>query len=148
MQKHWKNPFSSLPDDKSFQVYSCYGIPGCPTVIPLSLYPTPLSQYDPSAKSDIPKVEKTEEKKSTSGKKGRRKKPQKKKQQEEEEEEEDLSQSVSEKTQDAYPQPWSRVSSSDSEYSDTEGGPGARTKSMVAKVRQCAFCCLHALVKV
>ena len=43
---------------------------------------------------------------------------------------------------------WSKVSSSDSEFSDTEGGQANRIKSFHGKVRQCALACLHALFKV
>ncbi|XP_071945428.1 HEAT repeat-containing protein 6-like [Antedon mediterranea] len=42
---------------------------------------------------------------------------------------------------------WSRVSSSESEYSDTEGGQASRLRSMMSKVRQTALMCLHSVMK-
>ena len=43
---------------------------------------------------------------------------------------------------------WSKVSSSESEFSDTEGGQANRLKSFHCKVRQCALASLHAVFKV
>ncbi|XP_072043611.1 HEAT repeat-containing protein 6-like isoform X2 [Amphiura filiformis] len=42
---------------------------------------------------------------------------------------------------------WGRVSSSESEYSDTEGGQAAKMRSATSKIRQAALACLHATVK-
>ncbi|XP_033102281.1 HEAT repeat-containing protein 6-like [Anneissia japonica] len=42
---------------------------------------------------------------------------------------------------------WSRVSSSESEYSDTEGGQSSRLRSMMSKVRQTSLLCLHSVMK-
>ncbi len=43
---------------------------------------------------------------------------------------------------------WGRVSSSESEYSDTEGGQAAKMRSATSKIRQAALACLHATIKV
>ena len=43
---------------------------------------------------------------------------------------------------------WGRVSSSESEYSDTEGGQAAKKRSATSKIRQAALACLHATIKV
>ncbi|XP_052270212.1 HEAT repeat-containing protein 6-like isoform X2 [Dreissena polymorpha] len=42
---------------------------------------------------------------------------------------------------------WSKVSSSDSEWSDTEGGQGSRSRSNCTKVRQCALSCFFWIAK-
>jgi hypothetical protein len=129
------------------KVLMFHGLPGCPTVIPLSLYPTPLAQFDPAAAKAEAAIA---PKKTPSTKKGRKNKSRKKKQQQEDEmEEEEPEYKMDAHTDDVYALSWSKVSSSDSEYSDTEGGAQAsRTKSLHSKVRLCAFCCFHALVKV
>lgn len=43
---------------------------------------------------------------------------------------------------------WQMVSSSESEYSDTEGGNRAKLKSMQTKVRVSAFSALFSVIKV
>ncbi|XP_038058799.1 HEAT repeat-containing protein 6-like [Patiria miniata] len=42
---------------------------------------------------------------------------------------------------------WGRVSSSESEYSDTEGGQASKLRSAASKVRQAALTCLHCVIK-
>ncbi|XP_022108453.1 HEAT repeat-containing protein 6-like [Acanthaster planci] len=42
---------------------------------------------------------------------------------------------------------WGRVSSSESEYSDTEGGQASKLRSAASKVRQAALTCLHCIIK-
>uniref|UniRef100_A0ABM0MVP0 HEAT repeat-containing protein 6 n=1 Tax=Saccoglossus kowalevskii TaxID=10224 RepID=A0ABM0MVP0_SACKO len=42
---------------------------------------------------------------------------------------------------------WDKVSSSESEYSDTEGGEAAKIKSCMSKVRQTALGCLHTIIR-
>ena len=44
--------------------------------------------------------------------------------------------------------PWATATSSESEYSDTEGGQASKLRSYLARVRQCALNCFHALIKV
>ena len=43
---------------------------------------------------------------------------------------------------------WSKISSSESEWSDTEGGQTSRLRSNCTKVRQCALSCFYWIVKV
>ena len=43
---------------------------------------------------------------------------------------------------------WSKISSSESEWSDTEGGQMSRLRSNCTKVRQCALSCFYWIVKV
>ena len=43
---------------------------------------------------------------------------------------------------------WGRVSSSESEYSDSEGGQMSKLRSASSKVRQASLGCLHSVVKV
>ena len=43
---------------------------------------------------------------------------------------------------------WSRISSSESEYSDTEGAQSSKLRSYNCRVRQCALGVFHALIKV
>ncbi|ELU07074.1 hypothetical protein CAPTEDRAFT_228236 [Capitella teleta] len=125
------------------KVLMFHGLPGCPTNIPLSLYPTPLTQFDPSTSSSAATT--VTPKKASNVKKGKKKQAQRKKKgggEEEGEEEEKPN------TEDVYAMSWSKVSSSDSEYSDAEGGVQAsRTKNTYSRVRQCAFCSFHALIK-
>ena len=45
-------------------------------------------------------------------------------------------------------QAWFRMSSSESEWSDTEGGQGSRLRSNFTRVRQCALSCFFWIVKV
>ncbi|XP_053374870.1 HEAT repeat-containing protein 6-like [Mercenaria mercenaria] len=42
---------------------------------------------------------------------------------------------------------WSKISSSESEWSDTEGGQGSRLRSSCTKVRQCALSCFYWIIK-
>ncbi|XP_071789810.1 HEAT repeat-containing protein 6-like [Asterias amurensis] len=42
---------------------------------------------------------------------------------------------------------WGRVSSSESEYSDTEGGQASKLRAAASKVRQAALACLHCVIK-
>ncbi len=43
---------------------------------------------------------------------------------------------------------WIRVSSSESDYSDTEGGQASKLRAYNSKVRQCSLGCFHAVIKV
>ncbi|XP_070572306.1 HEAT repeat-containing protein 6-like isoform X2 [Ptychodera flava] len=42
---------------------------------------------------------------------------------------------------------WDKVSSSESEYSDTEGGEVAKIRSSMSKIRQTALGCLHTIIR-
>lgn len=139
--------------------------------IPPSLYPTPMVQYDlgsASPKNDKSKSDTKEETKDApakSAKKSRRKKASKKETDKEKDSEvpsanssvktetetADTTASAASSAEDAsatFQTPWMKVLSSDSEYSDTEGGQASRVRSMCTKVRQTAFSCFHALAKV
>ncbi|XP_048252221.1 HEAT repeat-containing protein 6-like [Haliotis rufescens] len=133
--------------------------------IPPSLYPTPMVQYDlgsASPKSDT--KEETKDAPAKSAKKSRRKKASKKETDKEKDSEvpsanspvktetetADTTASAAISAEDAaatFQTPWMKVLSSDSEYSDTEGGQASRVRSMCTKVRQTAFSCFHALAK-
>jgi hypothetical protein len=161
----------------NFQAYMLHGLPSQPSSIPTSLYPIPMSTYDPNpgpnptpATSKAAGADPSTRPSTSKNRRGRRRKgggakgggkPQ-----------DDVA-STSERLDDLslgdglnsptpgavsnpattfdpsvlYPV-WSKVSSSDSEYSDTEGGQANRLKNAHGKVRQCALGCLHALIKV
>ncbi|XP_067648655.1 HEAT repeat-containing protein 6-like [Haliotis asinina] len=136
--------------------------------IPPSLYPTPMVQYDlgsASPQNDKSKLD-TKEKETPAkpAKKSRRKKASKKEAEKEkdseapstesqkttETESTDTATSATTSAEDAastFQTSWMKGLSSDSEYSDTEGGQASRVRSMCTKVRQTAFSCFHALAK-
>lgn len=139
-----------------------HGLPGAPTSLPESLYPTPLSQYDPSpsspAKSD-PQTNDESSAKTGGAKKYKKKKAKKgaettrnaakssQEKEEDENEETEFQRSRAAETLSFRPN-WAKISSSESECSDTEGGQSSRLRSQHAKVRQCALACLHTTIKV
>jgi hypothetical protein len=133
-----------------------HGLPGAPISVPDSLYPTPLSQYDPSptspAKSELPTNDETSAK-SGGGKKYKKKKAKKgtestaKLSQEKDDRNDESDPSKSREAVSFRPN-WAKISSSESEYSDTEGGQSSQQRSLHAKVRQCALACLHTTIKV
>lgn len=140
-----------------------HGLPGAPVSVPESLYPTPLSQYDPSPSSPTKPEPQTNDE--SSAKAGGPKKYKKKKakkgaeaarnatakssqdKDEDENEETELPKSRAAESVSFRPN-WAKISSSESEYSDTEGGQSSRLRSQHAKVRQCALACLHTTIKV
>lgn len=137
-----------------------HGLPGAPISVPDSLYPTPLSQYDPSptnsARSELQANDETSAK-SGGGKKYKKKKAKKgaestrnttaKSSQDKDDENDEADSSRSREAVSFRPN-WAKISSSESEYSDTEGGQSSQLRSLHAKVRQCALACLHTTIKV
>jgi len=43
---------------------------------------------------------------------------------------------------------WSKLSSSDSEFSESEGGQSSKLRMLHCRIRQCALSCFYAIVKV
>ncbi|XP_072164191.1 HEAT repeat-containing protein 6-like [Diadema setosum] len=160
---------------KSYSLYGLPGI-GTNLQIPSTLFPSSLYQHltNPSpSKPSAPKGEDGGENpegrgtgggtpKSSSGKKskkrGGRRQQEKEQKQTERQAENSKSQGVrstdgtdsdGSSSQDAlsfWPN-WGRVSSSESEYSDSEGAQVSKLKSASSKVRQAALGCLHSVVK-
>uniref|UniRef100_K7FQG0 HEAT repeat-containing protein 6 n=1 Tax=Pelodiscus sinensis TaxID=13735 RepID=K7FQG0_PELSI len=126
-----------------------YGLPGLNVEVPAVLYPTPLPQYD--GRSPV-KQEQLEL--STIKQTGTRRKKSKGKQKKGQ-----LGEEVKEELEDAAYMPagkghlssccptWKRISSSESEYSDAEGGIQSKMRSYQAKVRQGALACLLSTIK-
>lgn len=144
------------------RAFMFHGLPGAPVSVPESLYPTPLSQYDPSPSSPTkPEPQTNDESSAKSGgpKKYKKKKAKKgaeaarnatakssQDKDEDENEETELPKSRAAESVSFRPN-WAKISSSESEYSDTEGGQSSRLRSQHAKVRQCALACLHTTIK-
>ncbi|XP_033748444.1 HEAT repeat-containing protein 6-like [Pecten maximus] len=154
----------------AIRTYMFHGVSNFPVTVPERLYPTPLSQYAvPSFKTSTPQGEhKAEEEsqgaaKSQAGKKTRKKKAKKSpeklnKNQNGEETASTIDGDIQGENQGSLTtvelgsslstRPvWAKISSSDSDYSDTEGGQGSRMRSYHTKVRQCALACLHTVIK-
>ncbi|XP_061163365.1 HEAT repeat-containing protein 6-like [Saccostrea echinata] len=143
------------------RVFMFHGLPGAPVAVPESLYPTPLSQYDPSPSSPTKSESQTNDSSAKSGgvKKYKKKKAKKgaetnrnttsKSSQEREDDENDELEFTRPKAVEVFSSRpnWAKISSSESEYSDTEGGQSSRLRSLHAKVRQCALACLHTTIK-
>ncbi|XP_048733052.1 HEAT repeat-containing protein 6-like isoform X2 [Ostrea edulis] len=141
------------------RAFMFHGLPGAPISVPDSLYPTPLSQYDPSptnsARSELQANDETSAK-SGGGKKYKKKKAKKgaestrnttaKSSQDKDDENDEADSSRSREAVSFRPN-WAKISSSESEYSDTEGGQSSQLRSLHAKVRQCALACLHTTIK-
>ncbi|XP_077996052.1 HEAT repeat-containing protein 6-like [Glandiceps talaboti] len=160
----------------ALKVYTILGMTG-PHVnveIPTTLYPTPISQYDPkpasSAKQQDGEDAATRSGSGKSGKGGkqqqskrtkkRRSNQKKEKEQPDEGGEIDdrtvatgtLAMGISAKGSSkddvfSFRPTWDRVSSSESEYSDTEGGEVAKIRSLMSKIRQTALGCLHTVIR-
>lgn len=149
-----------------------HGVSSFPVSVPERLYPTAMSQYDTSAKGQtVPRGEpRTEDEpqgaaaKSQSSKKAKKKKA-KKSPEKSNKTFEDKTTSINNNAKvenegqgslaavaldlSANARPtWSKISSSESDYSDTEGSQGSRMRSYNTKVRQCALACLHTVIKV
>ncbi|XP_014664957.1 PREDICTED: HEAT repeat-containing protein 6-like isoform X2 [Priapulus caudatus] len=165
----------------ALKVYMMYGLPGQSPHVPDSLFPTPLSRYDPSpnpssssSQSNLLTATPAQEARVQSGRKkktdarkkrkgNQRKTPRKGDSAADEREQGSSSGQEADESNpslaegsayDRYGltrglclQPTWRVSSSESEYSDTEGGQTAKLRSMQGKVRQCAFSTLLQIVK-
>ncbi|XP_067328105.1 HEAT repeat-containing protein 6 isoform X1 [Anolis sagrei] len=145
-----------------------YGLPGLNIEMPSILYPAVLSQYDSRSPGTQEKLELNSTK--VNGQ-SRRKKPKGKQKGELVEDDESEGGGTRESSchgdKQYNPSPdlsnprptfakahlpfctlgWKRISSSDSEYSDTEGGMQSKTRSFQAKVRQGALTCFLSTVK-
>ena len=141
-----------------------YGLTGQPVNIPATLYATPQIHYDmqatkgaesPVKPQAVSKEELTESavKSSKKGKKKRGVKPEKIKPlngaEFQDRGDSHQANGASEVSADSAFRPsWLKMSSSESDYSDTEGGHLAKMRSSFTKVRQCAFGCLHTIFRV
>lgn len=153
-----------------FQAFMYHGLTNTTTtVIPERLYPTPLSHYDPNPQQPIkspleqPPADKETPGSGKKSKKKRTKKTTEKKNHNGRDIEETMVDNLTETenlgakgqgqardksgSQNLRPA-WTRISSSESEFSDTEGGQSSRLRMSCGKVRQCALACLHTLIKV
>ncbi|ESO95312.1 hypothetical protein LOTGIDRAFT_116900 [Lottia gigantea] len=119
-----------------------------------------MSQYDPnpvkSTSSPVgpePKEEKTadtpKEPARSRGKRGKKKKQEKSEEPQKEiaEDKAPIKVTSTEEESSQLRPSWAKFHSSDSEYSDTEGGQTSRVRSACIKVRQCALTCLHTVIK-
>ena len=150
-----------------FQMHMFHGVPGFSPYLPAVLYPTPMGQNDP--KPQAPKTPKPDEgvslrpgaksgAKSASRKPRRGKKPSKPKQDEQEVEVQRSTEGEGQGpaagsgvTQgnaafEFYPQ--YKICSSESEFSDNEGGQESRLRQKCCSVRQNSLACLHSTIKV
>ncbi|OWF39764.1 HEAT repeat-containing protein 6-like [Mizuhopecten yessoensis] len=151
------------------RTYMFHGLSSFPVNIPERLYPTPLRQYDtsPSGQSTPHGEQKPEEEtqgasKSQASKKSKKKKAKKSPEKSNKSQDGNRTTLTSDNGQsegqgsvttvgldaavDTRPV-WAKIGSSDSDYSDTEGGQGSRLRSHHTKVRQCALVCLHTVIK-
>lgn len=150
------------------QVYTVYGQPGAPAVVPTSLTSVPLAQYDtqaPAHDTNKDKLPATDDKTTgvksnqASKKKNKRTRNRNKKtpgevrgDQDENDDALEPESSAQSAEMDALatggPAFWASLGSSDSDYSDTEGGSSSKLPSIASRVRVCALACFHALIKV
>ncbi|XP_069136002.1 LOW QUALITY PROTEIN: HEAT repeat-containing protein 6-like [Argopecten irradians] len=155
----------------AIRTYMFHGVSSVPVSVPDRLIPTPMSQYaTPSFKSPASQGEqKTEEEnqgasKPQNNKKTKKKKAKKSPEKHNKNKEGDemtltldgdgvhtegqgsTATAVLGSSMETRPV-WAKISSSDSDYSDTEGGQGSRMRSYHTKVRQCALACLHTVIK-
>uniref|UniRef100_A0A8C0W8T4 HEAT repeat-containing protein 6 n=1 Tax=Castor canadensis TaxID=51338 RepID=A0A8C0W8T4_CASCN len=154
-----------------------HGLPGLNIEMPTVLYPTPLPQYDGRPPVKPQPLESSTSGPTMSKKKKHKVKQKKTQQGEEEEEEESSGEmeaasgtstsrvnmgerntqcsssqgnGAAQKEQVSspfVPSSWKRVSSSESDYSDAEGGMQGKMRSYQAKVRQGALACFLSTVK-
>ena len=143
-----------------------YGLTQAPIVIPERLYATPLSQFEPKNTS-APDVstnkasekEEAKPKSSAVNKKNRKKKGKKAADKDAGDQGDDLEtnkkndlsqgQATSAGSTEANMCPtWAKVNSSESDYSDTEGGQGSKLRSQCTKVRQCSLLCMLTVIRV
>ncbi|XP_064612344.1 HEAT repeat-containing protein 6-like [Liolophura sinensis] len=150
----------------ALRAFMLHGILSQPVSIPASLYPTSLPQNDPApSKVAEPKgKEGSNSKEDTTGK-GEGKKPRKKRPNKKgKTKDEDVSGGGSHgkpsasQSEGACPDgegvtpplnlTWPFLSTSESEFSDTEGGQVSKTRSLHTRLRQWTFGCLHVVIKV
>lgn len=147
-----------------------HGISNIPVMVPETLHPTPLSNVEPSSADKTPtSPQKSQAEDNTKGqgnKKSKKRKPKKGKEQDGDQQgqpdqgqgqdDTKLSQAMNGLSvegqvrgeQAVFRPAWAKISSSESDFSDTEGGQSSRYRSTCAKVRQCALACLHTVIKV
>uniref|UniRef100_A0A8C3D1D2 HEAT repeat-containing protein 6 n=1 Tax=Cairina moschata TaxID=8855 RepID=A0A8C3D1D2_CAIMO len=149
-----------------------HGLPGLSIEVPAALYPAPLPQYD--KRSPVKQEQPEPAASKTTGNRRKKSKGKQKKGEFAEEGREDLCDTGKESIRgvdmlklrlgdtcasDAACVPagkdhlsshctsWKRISSSESEYSDAEGGIQSKTRSYQAKVRQGALACFLSTIK-
>jgi len=140
-----------------------HGISNFPVAVPETLYPIPLSHYDINPQSTPTTEAKDDDKggtgKQQAGKKTRKKKTKKTPEKSGQDDtdkttgqgqmEDQAIANLSVHVSSLSMRPaWATITSSDSEYSDTEGGQNSRLRSHCTKVRQCALSCLLTVIKV
>ncbi|KAJ8312659.1 hypothetical protein KUTeg_010032 [Tegillarca granosa] len=150
------------------RAFMYHGLTNATTVIPERLYPTPLSQYDPNPLQPIksPFEQQPSDKEAPGSGKKSKKKKNKKAAEKKNDDSGDVEEAMVDRqtktehlgvkgqgqardksgSQNLRPA-WTRISSSESEFSDTEGGQSSRLRMSCGKVRQCALACLHTLIK-
>ncbi|XP_060065028.1 HEAT repeat-containing protein 6-like [Ylistrum balloti] len=153
------------------RTYMFHGVSSLPVSVPERLYPTPLSQYavppfkqaaaqgDQKTEEDTQGTARSQTSKKTKKKKAKKSPEKQSKYQDGDEKTLTLDGDVVhsegqgssmtaglEVPVDNRPV-WAKISSSDSDYSDTDGGQGSRMRSYHTKVRQCALACLHTVIK-
>ncbi|XP_052802166.1 HEAT repeat-containing protein 6-like [Mya arenaria] len=149
------------------RAYMFYGVGGQAVEIPESLYPSPLTKIEPPRAGKPSTQQATAQ---TSGQKKSKRKPKKqdkkgaKQNKKQDDLDGDLDPNEPSAGGDTVSQgndislefdfdpmasyvAWSKVSSSDSEWSDTEGGQGSRARSNSTKVRQCALSTFYWIAK-
>ena len=146
--------------DRQLQVYMLHGLPGVPVAMPMTLQPDPVGQYDtagvvapsPSKSCDSPGGIHTPDTSKTAGK-GRKKRGNKKRGSSmndvcDQMDELSMSGAGWSARNDPYGlSVWANMSSSESEFSDSEGAMG-KLKAAQSKVRHSVLACFHAVVKV
>ncbi|XP_063396144.1 HEAT repeat-containing protein 6-like isoform X1 [Mytilus trossulus] len=139
-----------------------HGISNIPVMVPDTLHPTPLSNVEPSSSDKTPTSPQKSQAEGQGNKKSKKRKPKKGKEQDEGQPDQgkgqddtNLAQAVNGLSvegqvrgeQAVFRPAWAKISSSESDFSDTEGGQSSRYRSTCAKVRQCALACLHTVIK-
>lgn len=153
------------------QYFLFYGMPSHSSVTLAALYPTPMSQFDPPSPVSKLKLQTDDSGKGepNTGAKAQTKKGKKKKSKTKKEvtQETDTIQSATERlstvdlqspsrninlsssqNSNSLRPEWNRISSSESEFSDTEGGQASKLRSFQARVRQNSLGALHGVIKV
>ncbi|KAJ8043677.1 HEAT repeat-containing protein 6 [Holothuria leucospilota] len=142
---------------KSVMLVGLPGIGFCPPIQP-SLLPSPFFLQERSPSSKAMSEREVSDVKSTpsSGASKKKKKPKRARQQEQSKGEDDESQtaalggSLGLDESDVFNQSWpitGKITSSESEYSDTEGGQTSKLRSLSGKVRHASLGCLHSVFK-
>ncbi|XP_055513492.1 HEAT repeat-containing protein 6 isoform X1 [Leucoraja erinacea] len=160
----------------ALKTYMFYGFPGVNIEVPVVLYPAPLPQYEGSSSIKDQTGSATNTSKQVGHKKKKSRSKNKKEQPEDEKEvhsnkaqPEPLQQPENgtprgenntlsltdnivpsldgKETSNSFYPAWKKINSSDSEYSDTEGGIQSKLRSLQGKVRQGALACFLSTIK-